>query len=86
MLRYPARLEPTDDGKVRLILPDVPEVEILAATEEAALGEAPGALETALSGYVVDARAIPTPSDICGAPMVETRRFSVAGLETSRSA
>lgn len=86
MLRYPARLEPTDDGKVRLILPDVPEVEILAATEDAALDGAAEALETALSFYVVDARAIPTPSDICGAPMVETARFSITGLETSRSA
>lgn len=85
MLTYPARLEPTDDGKVRLILPDVPEVEILAATEDAALGGAAEALESALSFYVVDARAIPAPSDICGAPMVETAKFSLTGLEIPAS-
>ena len=83
MLRYPARFEPMEDGKVRLILPDVPEVEVIADSEDAAIGKAAEALESALGGYVVDARSIPTPSDICGAPMIETGRFSLMGLEAS---
>lgn len=86
MLRYPARLEPADDGKIRLILPDVPEVEVIADSEDAALGNAVEALETALGGYVADARPMPRPSDICGAPMVETASFSLIGLETAGNA
>lgn len=86
MLRYPARLEPTEDGKVRLVLPDVPEVEIIADSEEAAIAKAVEALEVALGGYVADGRSVPAPSDICGAPNVETSRFSLIGLETAGNA
>lgn len=74
MLRYPARLEPTEHGKVRLILPDVPEVEVIADSEVGAVDAAAEALEGALGGYILDARPIPTPSDVCGAPMIETPR------------
>lgn len=83
MLHYPARLESTEDGKVRLVLPDVPEVAIVADSEDAVFGEATAALERALGGYVVDARPIPAPSDICGAPVIETAKFSLTGLDTS---
>ena len=80
MLRYPARLEPTEDGRIRLLLPDVPDVEVIADSEEAAMANAASALETVLGGYVLDARPIPTPSDICGAPMVETASYDLLGL------
>ena len=81
MLRYPVRFTPTDGG-VQLSFPDVPEAQVNAATEEEAIAGALEALERSLSGYVVDARPIPGPSDICGAPTVQTERFSLTGLET----
>lgn len=81
MLNYPARLEPREDGAVRLTLPDVPEVAIDAASEEEAMRSAPAMLETILASYVLDGRPIPRPSDICGAPMVGTDRYSLLGVE-----
>lgn len=79
MLRYPARLVPTKEGGVRLLLPDIPEVELVAHSEEAALERAIQSLETVLGGYLLASRPIPTPSDICGAPLVTTLRYSGVG-------
>jgi antitoxin HicB len=83
MLRYPVRLEPTDDG-VRLIVPDVPEVALDAPTETKAFEGAVEALEAALGAYVLAARPIPRPSDICGAPVIETARFSLSGYKAGQ--
>ena len=81
MISYPARLSPEAEGVVMLTLPDVPEVVVLAEAEGAALDRAPAVLESVLAGYVLEHRSIPSPSDICGAPLVSTDRFSVLGVE-----
>ena len=76
MLSYPARVVPGDDGRVLVTFPDVPEAVSSGDTEDAAFDGALACLEQTLSGYVADGRSLPPPSDICGAPMVETRRFT----------
>ena len=81
MISYPARFIPEEAGMVMLTLPDVPEVVVLADAEEAALDRAPAVLESVLAGYVLEHRSIPSPSDICGAPLVTTARFSILGVE-----
>ena len=81
MLSYPVRLIPEEDGRVRLTVPDVPEATLVAASEEEAFEGAQLKLETVLAGYVVSGRAIPTPSDTCGAPTVRTERFSLIGSD-----
>jgi antitoxin HicB len=81
LLSYPARLIPTEDGLVLVRLVDVPEAAAFGSTEEEALANVKPILETVLSSYCVDGRAIPSPSDICGAPMVVTEKFSVLGME-----
>lgn len=80
-LAYPARLIPTDDGRVAARFPDVPEACAIGRDEEEALANAVDVLNTVLDGYVLDGRPIPAPSDLCGAPQVETERFSLLGLE-----
>ena len=79
-LSYPVRFIPADEG-VQIIFPDLPGVVTEGADEEEALQLALPALEQALGGYVVDGRAIPSPSEICGAPTVTTARFNLLGLE-----
>lgn len=79
MLRYPVRLIPADEGRVMLCFPDVPEAVVVGETEDDAFEKAVNVLEAVLSGYVVEAKPIPAPSDICGAPEVSTERFNVAG-------
>ena len=81
MLSYPARLIPEEDGMVMLTLPDVPEVVVVEVGEQAALERAPVVLESVLAGYVLEHRAFPSPSDIYGAPLVSTDRFSLIGVE-----
>ena len=81
MLSYPARLIPTEEGLILVRLLDVPEAAAFGSTEEEALANAQPVLEAVLSSYCVDGRAIPSPSDVCGAPMVSTEKFSVLGLE-----
>ena len=81
MLSYPARLLPTDEGAVMLTLPDVPEVVLVGRDEDEAFAQAPAVLDAVLAGYVLERRPIPTPSDICGAPSVETDRFSLVGMD-----
>ncbi len=59
---------------------DVPEAVIVAAAEDDAFGRAVPVLETVLGGYVLEGRSIPTPSGVCGAPTVTTKRFSTVGM------
>ena len=75
---YPARIIPGEDGLVLVTFPDVPEAVVCGEGEEAALERAPEVLDIVLSGYAAEARPIPEPSDICGAPMVSTLRFGRA--------
>jgi predicted RNase H-like HicB family nuclease len=81
MLSYPVRLIPTGDGMVVVRFPDVPEAAAVGANEREALQLAQQVLENVLSSYCLDGRAIPSPSDICGAPIVATEKFSVVGME-----
>ena len=81
MLAFPIRIIPGDPDGVIACFPDVPEAESRGADEEEAVGGALAALEKALAAYVADGRSIPRPSDICGAPTVETARFSLIGME-----
>ena len=75
MLSFPVRLIPTADGRVRALFPDVPEAVAEGADEEDALNRAKFVLEMALGHYIVHGRGIPAPSDVCGAPVVETAKF-----------
>jgi predicted RNase H-like HicB family nuclease len=81
MLAFPIRLIPGDPDGVIACFPDVPEAESHGAGEDEAVNGALAALEKALAAYVADGRPIPKPSDICGAPTVETARFSLLGME-----
>lgn len=75
---YPARITPGEDGLVLVTFPDVPEAVVCGEGEEAALERAPEVLDMVLSGYAAEARPIPEPSEICGAPLVSTFRFGRA--------
>jgi len=65
MFDYPVLLTP-DDGSLLVTFPDIPEAITFGMNEEEALKQAVDALETALSFYVDDRRALPTPSVIEG--------------------
>lgn len=80
MLAYPVRVTPVDKHLVMLTFHDVPEAVVVAADEDDAFGRAPAVLETVLGGYVLEGRSIPAPSDVCGAPVVTTQRFSTLGM------
>ena len=75
MLAYPVRLTPGSEGRVMLTLPDVPELVVVAGNEDEAFRKACPLLDTILSGYEQEGRPLPWPSDICGAPTVESRRY-----------
>jgi antitoxin HicB len=75
MPSYPARIIPGEDGLVLVTFPDVPEAVVCGEGEQAALERAPDVLDVVLSGYAAEARPIPEPSDISGAPVVSTHRF-----------
>lgn len=81
MLTYPVRLTPEEDGGVTLTFPDIPEASVSGASEEEVFAHALAELEKALAEHVVDGRAIPAPSDICGAPTVTTEKYSLVGIE-----
>ena len=74
MPSYPARLIPGSEGRVMLVLPDVPELVVVAASEDEAFGKAQPLLDTILRGYEQEGKPFPAPSDICGAPTVESSR------------
>jgi predicted RNase H-like HicB family nuclease len=78
LLSYPVRLVRTTEGKVRVIFLDVPEAVAEAATEEDALYQARFALDLSLGNYVLHDRPIPTPTELPGAPVVTTDKFSAA--------
>jgi len=75
MLSYPARLIPGSEGRVMLVLPDIPELVVVAASEDEAFGRAPALLDTILVGYEQEGKPFPPPSDVCGAPSVASLRF-----------
>ena len=80
MLSYPVRLIPTNGG-VRASFPDVPEASAEGADEEDALNRSKYVLEMVLARYVMGGRPIPAPSDICGAPVVNTDKFELGGQD-----
>ena len=65
MFDYPVLLTP-DNGSLLVTFPDIPEAITFGMNKEEALKQAVDALETALSFYVDDRRALPTPSVIEG--------------------
>jgi antitoxin HicB len=75
MLSYPARLTPGSEGRVMLTLPDIPELVVVAAGEDEAFARAEPLLDTILVGYAPEGKPFPSPSEICGAPLVASRRF-----------
>ena len=75
MLTYPARLIPGSEGRVMLVLPDLPELVVVAESEDEAFGKAPPLLDAILAGYEQEGRPFPRPSDICGAPTIASDRF-----------
>ena len=81
MIQYPVRLIPGDGGSVTLVFPDIPDVSVVGTSENDAFEQAGPILESALGGYDVDGRPLPAPSDICGAPTVATRQFSLVGMD-----
>ncbi len=62
MLRYPVTLTRDSNDTILVGFPDVPEAHTFGDDEPEALMRAVDALETALSQYVDDRRAIPKPS------------------------
>lgn len=65
MFDYPVLLTP-DDGTILVTFPDVPEAITFGENENDALKHAVDALESALSFYVDDRKALPIPSKIDG--------------------
>jgi antitoxin HicB len=78
MLAYPVRLVPTREGKVKVVFPDVPQAIAEGADEEDALYRAKFVLEMCLGHLLAKGARPPAPSDICGAPTVQTDKFNVA--------
>lgn len=81
MLSYPVRIVPEGEGSVRLTFPDLPEAVVFGTDEDDAFAQATPVLETVLDSYLLAGRAIPAPSDICGAPVVTTMRFNILDAE-----
>jgi antitoxin HicB len=75
MLAYPVRLVPTKQGTVRAMFPDVPQAVAEGRNEEDALYRARFVLEMCLGHMLNHGESPPQPSDICGAPTVETAKF-----------
>jgi antitoxin HicB len=78
MLAYPVRLVPTKHGTVRAMFPDVPQAVAEGRDEEDALYRARFVLEMCLGHMLNHGESPPPPSDICGAPTVETAKFGRA--------
>ena len=73
VLRYPVRLVPTRSGRVRAVFPDLPQAIAEGRDEEDALYRAKFVLEMCLGHRAARGEPLPPPSDICGAPTVETK-------------
>lgn len=70
MFNYPVILEPQPEGGFVVTFPDIPEAITQGEDKEDALFHAVDALETALSFYVDDRKALPEPSVFPDAPTV----------------
>ena len=81
MLAYPARIIPTDEGTVLIRFPDIPEVAAFGCSESEALRNAQPILTAVLRSYRDQGRALPRPTDICGAPIVEAPGVDAWHLE-----
>lgn len=81
MLSYPVRLIPTPAGTVRVFFPDVPDAVAEGEDEARAMELALPVLEEALKRCLREHRAIPRPSDTCGAPTVTTDMFVIQQTE-----
>lgn len=77
MIAYPVRLVPTGKGQVRAVFPDLPQAVAEGSDEDDAMFRARFVLEMALTHLAAHGEAPPVPSDICGAPTVETNKFSL---------
>jgi antitoxin HicB len=76
MLKYPVRIIPGENGLVIVTFPDVPEAVSAGFTKDEAIDQALPVLETVLNARVRLGEPVPRPSDICGAPLITTHRFS----------
>lgn len=61
-MRYPAHLQPDDDGGFVVTFADIPEAITQGDSREEALGMAADALLTAMDFYFEDKRTVPMPS------------------------
>jgi antitoxin HicB len=75
MLSYPVRLVPTRGGRVRATFPDLPQACTEGEDEADALFRAGFMLDMCLAHLAAHGQRPPPPSDICGGPMVTTRKF-----------
>jgi antitoxin HicB len=72
MLRYPAHLEPQEEGGYVVTFPDIPEAITQGESVEDALLHAADVLESAIDYYIEDGLGIPRPSKLKrGQHMVE---------------
>ena len=78
MLAYPVRLVPTPEGRVRAVFPDLPQAVAEGDDEEDALFRAKFVLEMCLGHMTSHGHRPPPASEICGAPMIETAKFTRA--------
>ena len=76
MLAYPVRLVPTRRGRVRVVFPDIPQATAEGSDEDDAMYRAKFVLEMCLGHRLARGERPPPPSDICGAPTIETDKFS----------
>ena len=83
MLSYPVRLVPTRKGRVRVVFQDLPQASVEGEDEEDDLFRAGFVLDMCLAHLASHGRHPPLPSDICGAPMVMTRKFAAPATEAA---
>ncbi|MDD5271683.1 MAG: hypothetical protein PHU14_03075 [Methylovulum sp.] len=83
MFDYPVVLTP-DNGSILVTFPDVPEAITFGKDDDDALRHAVDALETALSFYVDDRKALPEPSVRVGLPTVRPSALTCAKLGVYR--
>ena len=75
MLRYPARITTTDDGRVTAFLTNLPEVTSTCDSEGKAIRKLRPLLRNAVRDRVTRGVPLPEASDICGAPLIGIRNF-----------
>ena len=83
---YPCELTPDEDGSLVILFPDVPEAITGGQDRTEALTMAEDALATALAGYILAQREIPTPSQqAAGQELVTVNRSTLMSLVRSRT-